>query len=306
MKRREFLRNTVIASSASTIVPWDFFSANEEFSQITILHTNDMHSRVDPFPMDGGRNQGMGGVVKRAAKIEAIRKEREHVLLLDAGDVFQGTPYFNFFNGEVEIKAMSAMKYDLCTIGNHDFDGGIENLALQTSKASFQMLSSNYVFDNTPMKGHTKDYKVFVKDGIRIGVYAVGIKLSGLVPKVLYGETQYLDPIQVAKKYEQILKVDENCDYIICLSHLGYKYRGEKVSDLVIASNTKETDLIIGGHTHTFLKEPDIAVNQNGKKVLVNQVGFAGLMLGRIDLVFEKNKKGKCSSCQNTWLGKIT
>jgi 5'-nucleotidase len=305
MRRRSFLKNTVVASTASALLPWDLFDKNEEFSQITILHTNDMHSRIDPFPMDGGRNQGMGGVVKRAAKIEAVRREREHVLLLDAGDVFQGTPYFNFFNGEVEIKAMSEMKYDLCTIGNHDFDGGIENLALQTDKASFQMLSSNYDFSNTPMKGRTKDYQVFVKDGIRIGVYAVGIKLQGLVPKELYGETEYLDPITIARKYEQMLKVDEKCDYVICLSHLGYKYGGEKVSDLVVASNTRDTDLIIGGHTHTFLREPDIAVNQQGKKVLINQVGFAGLMLGRIDLIFEKNKKGKCTSCQNTWLGKI-
>lgn len=306
MQRRDFLRNSIIASTASALIPWKFFNSNAEFSQITILHTNDMHSRIDPFPMDGGRNQGMGGVVKRAAKIEQIRKEREHVLLLDAGDIFQGTPYFNFFNGEVEVKAMSAMKYDLATIGNHDFDGGIENLALQMDKASFQMLSSNYNFDNTPMKGKTIPYKTYEMDGIKVGVYALGIKLKGLVPSELYGETTYEDPIVVARKYEQVLKADENCDYVICLSHLGYKYGNEKVSDMVIASNTKETDLVIGGHTHTFLKEPDIAINQKGERVLINQVGYAGLMLGRIDLIFEKNKKGKCTSCQNTWLGKIS
>lgn len=306
MFRREFLKNTIIASTASAMIPWEVFKTNEEFSNITILHTNDMHSRIDPFPMDGGRNQGLGGVVARAAKIEQIRKEREHVLLLDAGDVFQGTPYFNFFNGEVEVKAMSEMKYDLCTIGNHDFDGGIQNLANQIDKASFTMLSSNYDFSNTPMKGKTKTYKIFEKDGIRIGVYAIGIKLKGLVPGELYGDTVYMDPINVAKKYEQILKVVEQCDYVICLSHIGYKYGSERVSDLVIASNTLETDLIIGGHTHTFLREPDIAINQKGNKVLINQVGYAGIMLGRIDLVFEKNKKGKCTSCQNTWLGKIS
>lgn len=306
MKRRGFLKNTIVASTASALLPLDFFTQNEEFSQITILHTNDMHSRIDPFPMDGGRNQGMGGVVKRAAKIEAVRREKEHVLLLDAGDVFQGTPYFNFFNGEVEIKAMSKMKYDLCTIGNHDFDAGIENLAIQVDKASFQMLSSNYNFNNTPMDGRSQPYKVFVKDGIRIGVYALGIELKGLVPQELYGETQYLDPISISLQYEQVLKFDEKCDYVICLSHLGYKYGSEKVSDLMIASNTSFTDLIIGGHTHTFLREPDIVVNQKGERVLVNQVGFAGLMLGRIDLVFEKNRRGQCTSCQNTWLGKIS
>ncbi|WP_235299542.1 bifunctional metallophosphatase/5'-nucleotidase [Portibacter marinus] len=305
MIRRAFLRHTIVSSIGASLLPWEVFSANAEFSQITILHTNDMHSRIDPFPMDGGRNQGMGGVVKRAAMIDEIRKEKENVLLLDAGDVFQGTPYFNFFHGEVEVKAMSEMKYDLCTIGNHDFDGGIENLAMQMGKASFTMLSSNYDFSNTAMQGVAKDYMTYEMDGVKIGVYALGIELQGLVPAELYGETQYMDPLAVAIKYEKRLRKDEKCDYVICLSHLGYKYGSEKVSDLVIAANTFETDLVIGGHTHTFMKEPDVVINQKGDRVLVNQVGFAGLMLGRIDLVFEKNKKGNCTSCQNTWLGKI-
>lgn len=306
INRREFLRNTILASTASTILPWDMLLEDEELSHLTILHTNDMHSRVDPFPMDGGRNQGMGGVVKRAAQISKIREEREHVLLLDAGDVFQGTPYFNFFHGEVEVKAMSKMGYDLCTIGNHDFDGGIENLAHQLGKASFQMINSNYTIKDTPLQGSVEDYAVFEKGGIKIGVYAVGIKLSGLVPKELYGDVQYNDPLETARKYEEMLKKEMGCQYVICLSHLGYKYESKKVSDLVLANNTKYTDLIIGGHTHTFLKEPDVMYNMKGDKVIVNQVGFGGLMLGRLDLIFEKNKKGRCVSCNNTWLGKIS
>ncbi len=306
MFRRTFLKNTVLASTASAFIPWTSLLKDEELCHVTILHTNDMHSRIDPFPMDGGRNQGMGGVVSRAAKIEQIRKERENVLLLDAGDMFQGTPYFNFFHGEVEVKAMSKMKYDLGTIGNHDFDGGIENLAKQLEHASFEMLSSNYLLNNTPLKGKVKEYKTFQIGEIKIGVYAVGIRLDGLVPEELYLETQYLDPLEMARKYEQILKVDEKCDYVICLSHLGYKYDSEKVSDLVIANNTKATDLIIGGHTHTFLREPEVLYNMEGSKVIVNQVGFAGLMLGRLDLIFEKNRKGRCVSCNNTWLGKIS
>ena len=305
MIRREFLRNTILASSASTLIPWTSWMAAQELSKITILHTNDMHSRIDPFPMDGDRNQGMGGVVKRALKIDEIRKQREHVLLLDAGYIFQGTPYFNFFNGEVEVKAMSEMKYDLCTIGNHDFDGGIENLASQLDKASFQMLNSNYILNNTPLKDHVQQYKIFEMGGIKIGVYAIGIELHGLVPQELYGETQYQDALVSARKFEKILKEEEHCDYIICLSHLGYKYKGKKVSDIVIAQNTEATDLIIGGHTHTFMKEPDLYHNVIGERVVVNQVGFGGLMIGRLDLIFEKNKKGKCVSCNNTWLGGI-
>ena len=265
-----------------------------------------MHSRIDPFPMDGGRNQGLGGVVNRAIMIDKIRAEREHVLLLDAGDMFQGTPYFNFFNGEVEVKAMSKMKYDLCTIGNHDFDGGIENLSTQLRKASFQMLSSNYILKDTPLHDQVTDYKTFQKGEIKIGVYALGIRLKGLVPKDLYGETFYEDPLEKAREYERILRFEEKCDYVICLSHLGYKYNGDRVSDLVLANNTKETDLIIGGHTHTFLREPEVMYNMEGKKVIVNQVGFGGLMLGRLDLIFEKNRKGRCVSCNNTWLGKIS
>lgn len=306
MDRRNFLRDTILSSAAGALLPWSTILKDEEYCKITILHTNDMHSRIEAFPMDGGRNQGLGGVLARAKKIEEIRKEREHVLLLDAGDMFQGTPYFNFFNGEIEVKAMSKMKYDLCTIGNHDFDGGIENLAKQLDHATFSMLSSNYILKDTPLADKVKDYHVFQKGEIKIGVYALGIKLDGLVPEDLYGETWYEEPLQKARSYEQILKVDEKCDYVICLSHLGYQYRGEKVSDLVLANNTRVTDLIIGGHTHTFLREPEVMINMDGKRVVVNQVGFGGLMLGRLDLIFEKNKKGKCVSCNNTWLGKIS
>jgi 5'-nucleotidase len=257
--------------------------------KLTILHTNDTHSRLEPFPMDGGRNQGLGGIAARAQIISKIRAEVEHVLLLDAGDIFQGTPYFNIYKGEPEIKAMSAMKYDACTIGNHDFDAGMENLATQlTQHANFPMLVSNYDFTGTPMEQKTQPYKIFKKGKLKIGVFGVSIEGRGLIPDTLFGATKYLDPVQKANETANMLKRGENCDMIICLSHLGNKYGDNKVSDEVLAKESEQIDLVIGGHTHTFLDEPLIYKNKNGNDVIVNQVGWAGIILGRLDFEFSK------------------
>jgi 5'-nucleotidase len=225
--------------------------------------------------------------------------------LLDAGDIFQGTPYFNFFGGELEMKLMTEMGYDAATIGNHDFDGGIDGLDRQLVYANFPLLVSNYNFDNTLLNGKTKEYKIFKKGGLKIGVFGVGIELEGLVPKSLYKETIYNDPLNAAQKWATMLKQDENCDYVICLSHLGYKYgpNENKISDRILAENSTNIDLIIGGHTHTFLKEPERLKNKDGNPVLVNQVGWAGIVLGRLDVYFERNKKGTCVTCKNLLVG---
>lgn len=302
MRRRKFITQGLKYTTGAALLPLKIANADLDLTKVTILHTNDVHSRIEPFPMDGSRNAGKGGALRRAVKIEEIRKLEEHVLLLDAGDIFQGTPYFNFFYGEVEIKLMSEMGYDAATIGNHDFDGGIENLANQLKKGSFQMLNSNYILKDTPLAEMVQPYKIFDKGGVKIGVYALGIELNGLVPVELYGNAVYEDPIKAARRWEHFLKNEEKCDYVICLSHLGFQYRGDKVSDVKIALNTADTDLIIGGHTHTFMDDPDIYFNRRGNQVLINQVGWAGLMLGRIDLTFEKNKKNKCVTCKNIWL----
>ena len=287
---------------ASGVLPMDFLM-EPEFLRLTILHTNDVHSRIDPFPNDGSRNAGLGGAAKRAALIKKIRSEVDHTLLLDAGDIFQGTPYFNYFGGELEFKLMSSMGYDASTIGNHDFDAGIDGLEKQLPNANFPFLISNYDFNNTVLKDKTQHYKIFQKRNIKIGVFGVGIELKGLVPKTLYKDTVYSDPIKSAQQHASMLKHDLKCDYVICLSHLGYKYRSSKVSDRVLALNTTDIDLIIGGHTHTFLKEPDVIINNDGKQVLVNQVGWAGIMLGQIEIFFERNFKNKCISCRNTYIG---
>jgi len=295
MKRRTFLKQTAATSALVSIggLGLQSFTSSSE-KTITILHTNDVHSHIDPFGPNDGRNANKGGVARRAALVEAIRKENPNTLLFDAGDIFQGTPYFNYYGGELEFKLMSMLKYDAATIGNHDFDNGIDGLYSQLPNAKFDFLSANYNFKNTVLDTHVKPYKVFVKDGIRIGVFGLGIKLDGLVIKKLYKETEYLDPIEIAQDTSRILKEEEHCDLVICLSHLGYFYKSypEKVSDLNLAKATKDIDLIIGGHTHTFLPKPTIEKNAAGKNVLVNQVGCYGLYLGRVDFHFDsiKNK----------------
>lgn len=296
--RRQFLKLLGTTAVIGSLAP-ETLAGNQLVSpkktQLTILHTNDVHSRLDPFPMDGSRNAGKGGVARRATLIESIRKEEDNVLLFDAGDLFQGTPYFNIYKGEPEVLAMNRMGYDAATIGNHDFDAGMDNMRTQFRKASFPFLIANYDFKDTVMAGETKRYKIFKKDGVKIGVFGLGIGLDGLVPKSLYEETRYLDPIETGNNIAAILKNNEVCDYIICLSHLGFKYQGVEVSDHVLAAQSKDIDLIIGGHTHTFLEAPVTVPNQNGKAVLINQVGFAGIYLGRIDLTFERGKSAQAS-----------
>jgi 5'-nucleotidase len=291
LSRKKFIRQAALTAGAILAGP-SLVEAADAFApvKLTILHTNDVHSRLEPFPMDGGRNQGLGGVAARAALIRQIRAEGGELLLLDAGDIFQGTPYFNLYKGEPEIKAMSAMGYDACTIGNHDFDGGLENLSKQlTGHASFPMLVSNYDFTGTPMEHKTMPYKIFKKGKLKIGVLGVGIEMHGLVPDALAGATKYLDPVQKANEVSELLRYKEKCDLVICLSHLGYQYKGSnKVSDEALAKETQYIDLIIGGHTHTFLDKPVIIKNKKGNDVVVNQVGWAGIILGRLDFEFSK------------------
>ena len=290
MKRRNFIQQTSAASAFVGLGGLSSLSFSEAPKHITILHTNDVHSHIEAFGPDHHRNPNMGGVAKRAVLIEKIRKENPNTLLLDAGDIFQGTPYFNFYGGELEFKLMSKLKYDASTLGNHDFDNGIDGLYAQLPHADFDFLISNYDFSNTIMDGHTKPYKVFTKNGVRIGVFGVGIELKGLVNDKLYKETKYLDPIEIATDMSNTLKNEEKCDLIICLSHLGYKYDSEKVDDHKLASKTENIDLIIGGHTHTFLDEPTIVKNKADKNVMINQVGCYGLYLGRIDFYLNGSK----------------
>ena len=293
MKRRDFIEQAAATTALVTLGGLGLQSFSTlSTKQITILHTNDVHSHIDPFGPEDGRNANQGGVARRAALVESIRKENPNTLLLDAGDIFQGTPYFNYYGGELEFKLMSMLKYDAATIGNHDYDNGIDGLYAQLPHAKFDFISANYDFKNTVLDTHVKPYKIYNKNGIKIGVFGLGIELQGLVDKKLYKETVYLNPIEIAQDMSRILKEEQHCDLVICLSHLGYYYKNyaDKPSDLNLARSTKNIDLIIGGHTHTFLPKPTIEKNIEGKNVLVNQVGCYGLKLGRVDFYFDSDK----------------
>lgn len=293
MKRRNFIQHTAAAVAGLSFGGSLLQSCSALGKKhITILHTNDVHSHIDPLLPNDPENPNQGGVARRATLVGNIRKENPHTLLLDAGDIFQGTAYFNFYGGELEFKLMSMLKYDAATLGNHDFDNGIDGLYAQLPHAKFDFICSNYDFSNTVMDAHTKPYRIYEKDGVKIGVFGLGIKLDGLVNKKMYKETVYLDPIERAQDMTRVLKEEKQCDLIICLSHLGYHYKNnpDKPSDLTLAKNTKNIDLIIGGHTHTFLPKPTVEKNIEGKAVLINQVGCWGINLGRIDFYFDDEK----------------
>lgn len=292
MQRRHFIKQTAAASALLATGSFGLSAYGNApcKKHITILHTNDTHSRLDPFPANDARYANKGGVARRSTLIENIRKENPNTLLLDAGDYFQGTPYFNFYGGELELKFMSMLGYDAATIGNHEFDNGLEGLLAPLPHANFPIISSNYNFSNTVLDGFVEKYKTFEKDGIKVGVFGLGVQLEGLVTKKLYEETGYQDPIEISQEMTRILKDEEQCDLIICLSHLGYSYEDNKISDIKLAKATKNIDLILGGHTHTFLLKPTIVKNIDDQEVLIYQVGFGGINLGRIDFYFEEKK----------------
>ncbi len=305
MDRRRFLKRAAIGTGLGLtgFFPYKALASNPELTYITILHTNDLHSRIEAFPPGSGENSGRGGFARRSSMVNQIRSENEHVLLLDAGDILQGTPYFNMFGGEIEFKLMTKMGYDAATIGNHEFDAGIDGLLKQWPHIGFPFVISNYDFSDTALAGKTKEHLIIKKGSVKIGILGLGIELEGLVPPALYGNTRYLDPLPIANEVAGRLKQDEGCDFVICLSHLGFKYETDKVSDVVVARNSSDIDLIIGGHTHTVLHEPAIEKNAKNESVLINQVGRNGTMLGRIDLLFEKNRPGQCIHCENLVVG---
>jgi 5'-nucleotidase len=292
--RRQFIKNTSLTALALTAgSSWNELLAQKHFTKLTILHTNDMHSRIDPFPDDDKKFAGRGGMAARATLIKKIRAEEKNILLLDSGDIFQGTPYFNFFGGEVEFKMMSEMGYDAATLGNHDFDAGIDGLHRQLPHAKFPFVNCNYDFSDTLLHDKISQHKIFQFDELRVGVFGIGIELEGLVPKKLFGNTRYHEPIEKANNVATLLKHEMKCDYVIALSNIGYKYEHNKVSDVVLAESTENIDVLLGGHTHTFMNEPAVVKNKNGKEVIINQVGWAGLVLGKIDIIFDEKRKQK-------------
>ena len=287
--RRTFIKQIGLGTALISLSPLQAFSnVAKKPIKLTILHTNDMHSHIEA--LSSGSNKGLGGMFQLSSLVKKIRQEEENILLLDAGDIFQGTPYFNLFGGELEFRLMSDIGYDAVTIGNHDFDNGIDGLNSQLLKASFDIISSNYDFSNTILENKIKRTKTYVLDEVKIGVFGLGIELKGLVSDELFKETKYLDPVEISNDITDYLKNEENCDLIICLSHLGFKYRKNKISDFILAQKTKDIDLIIGGHTHTFMDKPTITKNKIGNDVIINQVGCFGIYLGKIDFYLDTDK----------------
>jgi 5'-nucleotidase len=292
--RRTFLKNSALGGGALMLglIPQELF-ASGELIKLTVVHTNDMHSHFDPFPDTDAEYPGLGGLVRLASLVAKCRAENPNLLLLDAGDMFQGTPYFNYFKGDLMLKVMSRMGYDAGTIGNHEFDNGLGDILSAIKCANFPLISSNYDFSDTILAGHVKTHLILKKGGVKIGIYGLGIELNGLVIKQNYGAARYLNPLETALKMEHFLKKEHSCDLVICLSHLGLSYQNNKISDQTLAPQTKFTDLIIGGHTHTFMERPLVLKNAEGKPILVNQAGWAALAAGKIEFVFDRAGKLK-------------
>ncbi len=289
--RRNFIRAVAAGSAFVATNPVEALG-KEGYRKLIILHTNDIHCHFDAQPESHPRNGGKGGLYRIAAYVKKMREQNPGLLLFDSGDFSQGTPYFNFFSYEVILKLMSEMKYDASTVGNHEFDNGLEEFAGMLKHATFPMVSSNYDFSQTPLSGKVKKNMVLERNGIRVGVYGLGINPEGLVDPSKSGKTVFLDPVETALEQEEYLMKEERCDFIICLSHLGFKYNDkERTSDLQVAGNTYHTNLILGGHTHTFLDKPVKVTNSANKPVMVNQAGWAALLLGQLEFYFERRRK---------------
>jgi 5'-nucleotidase len=306
--RRKFLGMSLIGGAAFSLLPAlpSFFTSARSLSDlaapllqpdadetlITILHTNDTHSQIDPLPDNDKQNPGKGGVARRASLVKRVRKENPNTLLVDAGDVFQGTPYFNFFKGEVEYKAMSLIGYDVGTLGNHDFDNGVDGLAAAMKFSNFDFVSSNYDVRGTPIEGRVKPYVVRVLAGVRIGVFGLGISPTGLITPDNFKGVTYRDPVKVARETVQALREKERCTLVICLSHLGYypNPKGDEIGDTQVAAQVDGIDFIASGHTHTFMTEPVITKQPHGENTIIFQVGKSGIYVGRVDMKFRGGK----------------
>ncbi|MEY3984416.1 MAG: hypothetical protein RL160_1975 [Bacteroidota bacterium] len=284
LNRRTFIRRSALGGAFLLTPGWMRSLQAGSLKNLVILHTNDIHSHLDPFPANDPKFPNQGGLARIATLVKQVRAAEANVILLDSGDIFQGTPYFNRFGGKSEYELMSSMGYVASTPGNHDFDNGIDGLTNMLPYAKFQMLNANYRFDNTALAGKIKPSAVVAVNDIKVGLLGVGIELEGLVPPQLCKNVVYTDPVAAANREAEVLKKEHGCDVVICLSHLGYRYDDQKVDDRKLAAASRNIDVILGGHTHTFLPAPEVITNAEGKEVVVNQAGWGGLRLGRINL----------------------
>ena len=250
---------------------------------IEILHTNDTHSCIMPLNPNLADTlvAGRGGFIRRMEMIRQERQANPDVLVFDSGDFSQGSPYYTLFKGEVETELMSAMKYDAVTIGNHEFDFGLENMARLFKMAAFPIVCSNYDLENTPLKGLVKPYIILERFGLRIGVFGLGAKPDGLIQADKCEGVVYKDPVQVSNETAALLK-SEGCDVVVCLSHLGIQ------TDERLIADTRNIDVVLGGHSHTFMKAPKTYLNADGKEVRLMHTGKNGVRVGRLDLTLTR------------------
>ena len=258
---------------------------------LTILHTNDTHSCVLPLKttLSDTLLAGRAGFIRRISMIDQERAKDKSLLLFDSGDFSQGSPFYTLFKGDVEIGLMNKMHYDASTIGNHEFDFGIQNMARIFKKANFPIICSNYDLKGTPLEDVVKKYTIIKRNGLKIGVFALDPKLDGLVSKVNYGSIIYLDPITVANEMATMLKKKQKCDLVICLSHLGWEENG--MGDQMMIAGSRNIDLVLGGHSHTYFKTLRYVKNLDGKDVPVDQNGKNAIYVGKMILDFTQNKK---------------
>jgi 5'-nucleotidase len=288
INRRTFLTTSAAFGATIAAFPRDLLKASAADTSITILHTNDTHSQIDPLPANDA-NAGKGGVARRATLVKRIRKENPNTLLVDAGDVLQGTPYFNFYKGEVEYKAMSAIGYDVGTLGNHEFDNGVNALAAALKFANFDVVSANYDVKGTVLEPRVKRYVVKTVGGIKIGLFGLGVSPAGLITPDNFKGVTYIDPVVAARDVVKKLREEERCALVVGMSHLGY-YEDGKRGDSMVAAQVDGIDFIASGHTHTFMKEPVFQTQPCGAKTMIFQVGKSGIHLGRVDFTFRGGK----------------
>ena len=288
INRRRFLTTSAVFGATLVAFPRTLLEASGAETVITILHTNDTHSQIDPLPPND-RNAGKGGVARRATLVKRVRKENPNTLLVDAGDVLQGTPYFNFYKGEVEYKAMSAIGYDAGTLGNHEFDNGVEALAAALKFANFDIVSANYDVKGTALEDRVKRYVVKTVGGIRVGLFGLGISPTALITPANFKGVTFLDPLSAARDVVKKLREEERCSLVVCMSHLGYHEDG-KQGNSFLASQVDGIDYIASGHTHIFMEQPVTATQPCGAKTLIFEVGKSGIYVGRVDFTFRTGK----------------
>lgn len=257
--------------------------------QIVILHTNDTHSTIEPVSKYSKVKEAAGkaGCVRRATMVKQLREQNPDILLFDSGDFSQGSTFYTMYKGDVEVGLMNIMGYDAATIGNHEFDFGLDNLARLARQAKFPIICSNCDFTGTPCQDVIKKYCVVVRDGVRIGVFGLTPKIEGLVMKENIAGVKYINPIQATKEMVSVLRDKERCDIVVCLSHLGWKLAPEYIDDQVLISSTTGIDIVLGGHSHTYMKEMEWVDNAEGKSIPVDQNGKHGAFVGKITLKLE-------------------